>query len=332
MAKNLLIDFNNLVSRSFFAVNEFDPDTRREYIYQSIFYSLNLIIQKFSPCELHVFADSKSWRKTISDTYKINRATIFADRPEDKVLYENILRKLSDLFPKIVKNFYQTKNAETDDLVSIFIEQHPDDTNIIVSTDNDFNQLMNNNVQIYNPVTKRTVCMDRVLDENNNILDFRIDSNGKISVSGKGTPINEVDNWPEFALFVKTIRGDASDNIFSAYPGVRMESKTRPCILSAFKARKTKDYDWLNFMQQKWTDHEGQERLVEDCYNMNDRLINLKHIDEPYKSEFEKYIKEYQPNEDSKRNRMMVLNRFVILENLSRMETEINNYLDTLIN
>ena len=112
MAKNLLIDFNNLVSRSFFAVNEFDPDTRREYIYQSIFYSLNLIIQKFSPCELHVFADSKSWRKTISDTYKINRATIFADRPEDKVLYENNLRKLSDLFPKIVKNFYQTRNAE----------------------------------------------------------------------------------------------------------------------------------------------------------------------------------------------------------------------------
>ena len=57
MVKNLLIDFNNLVSRSFFAVNEWDPDTRREYIYQSIFYSLNILIQKFYPCETHIFAD-----------------------------------------------------------------------------------------------------------------------------------------------------------------------------------------------------------------------------------------------------------------------------------
>lgn len=332
MVKNILIDFNNFVSRSFFAVNEYDPDTRREYIYQSFFYSLNQIIQKFAPCELHIFADSKSWRKTISDTYKINRATVFADRPEDKILYENILRKLTDLLPKVVKNFYQCKNAETDDLISVFIEQHPTDVNVIVSTDNDFNQLISNNVQIYNPVTKRTVYIDRILDENNNILDFRIDSNGKISVSGKGTPINEVDNWPEFALFVKTIRGDTSDNIFSAYPGVRMESKTRPCILNAFKSRKVKDYNWLNFMQQKWTDHEGHERLVEDCYNMNDRLINLKHIDEPYRSEFNEYIKTHVSNQDSKRNRMMILNRFVILENLSRMEEEINNYNSTLIN
>ena len=241
------------------------------------------------------------------------------------------MRKLSDLFPKVVKNFYQCRDAETDDLISIFIEQHPDDINIIVSTDNDFNQLVNENVQIYNPVSKRTVYMDRVLDENNNILDFRIDSNGKISVSGKGTPINEVDNWPEFALFIKTIRGDTSDNIFSAYPGVRMESKTRPCILNAFKARKVKDYDWINFMQQKWTDHEGQERLVEDCYNMNDRLINLRNIDPVYKAQFIEYMNNHKQNEDSKRNRMMILNRFVILENLSRMEEEINNYDSTLI-
>ena len=44
-------------------------------------------------------------------------------------------------------------------------------------------------------------------------------------------------NWPEKALFVKCVRGDAGDNIPSAYPGAR-ETK----ILECFNNKKDKSF------------------------------------------------------------------------------------------
>jgi hypothetical protein len=82
---------------------------------------------------------------------------------------------------------------------------------------------------------------------------------------------------PAWLLFEKCMRGDTSDNIFSAYPGVREKgTKNKVGLREAFADRDSKGYSWNNLMLQRWTDHEGVEHRVLDDYNRNVKLCDLK--------------------------------------------------------
>jgi hypothetical protein len=82
---------------------------------------------------------------------------------------------------------------------------------------------------------------------------------------------------PEWLLFEKCMRGDSSDNVFSAYPGVRVKgTKTKVGLQEAFEDRNKKGYSWNNLMLQRWVDHEGIEHRVLDDYERNRTLIDLK--------------------------------------------------------
>jgi hypothetical protein len=72
------------------------------------------------------------------------------------------------------------------------------------------------------------------------------------------------------------MRGDTSDNIFSAYPGVREKgTKNKVGLREAFADRESKGYNWNNMMLQRWTDHEGVEHRVLDDYTRNVQLCDL---------------------------------------------------------
>ena len=72
------------------------------------------------------------------------------------------------------------------------------------------------------------------------------------------------------------MRGDTSDNVFSAYPGVRKKgTKNKVGLIEAFADKDTKGYNWNNMMLQRWTDHEGVEHRVLDDYNRNVVLCDL---------------------------------------------------------
>jgi hypothetical protein len=72
------------------------------------------------------------------------------------------------------------------------------------------------------------------------------------------------------------MRGDTSDNIFSAYPGVREKgTKNKIGLREAFADRNSKGYNWNNMMLQKWSDHEGVEHRVIDDYTRNVKLCDL---------------------------------------------------------
>ena len=72
------------------------------------------------------------------------------------------------------------------------------------------------------------------------------------------------------------MRGDTSDNIFSAYPGVREKgTKNKVGLREAFADRESKGYSWNNLMLQRWTDHEGVEHRVLDDYQRNVVLCDL---------------------------------------------------------
>jgi hypothetical protein len=83
---------------------------------------------------------------------------------------------------------------------------------------------------------------------------------------------------PEWLLFEKCMRGDTSDNVFSAYPGVRTKGTSKKVGLTeAFEDRKGRGYAWNNLMLQRWSDHNGVEHRVLEDYERNRRLIDLAH-------------------------------------------------------
>jgi hypothetical protein len=72
------------------------------------------------------------------------------------------------------------------------------------------------------------------------------------------------------------MRGDTSDNVFSAFPGVRTNgTKNKVGLTEAFEDRNSKGYNWNNLMLQRWLDHNGQEHQVINDYQRNVVLCDL---------------------------------------------------------
>ena len=106
-------------------------------------------------------------------------------------------------------------------------------------------------------------------------LDGYFKDNGKQVLNKDKTP-KLLEGTPEYLLFKKIIRGDAGDNVFSAFPGIREKgTKNSVGIMEAYEDRKAQGFKWNNFMLQRWTDHEGVEHRVLDRYEQNRMLIDL---------------------------------------------------------
>ena len=159
----------------------------------------------------------------------------------------------------------------------MWIQAHKDDKNVIVSTDSDFYQLINPNVSLYNGVTNQIVTVNGFYDEKDRpVIDKKT-----------GQPKTAPD--PEWLLFEKCIRGDSSDNVFTAFPKARTTK-----IKEAFEDRHNQGFIWNNFMLNRWTDHEGNEQRVKDCYERNKKLIDLSQQPENIKVEVFQHIVEAQ--------------------------------------
>ena len=217
-----------------------------------------------------IFAlEGRSWRKDHYAPYKRQRTEARAaqspkEAEEDRVFWETF-----DQFKDFVKEktnctVLQHPQLEADDLIAGWIQTHPNDNHVIISTDGDFAQLIAPNVRQYNGVTQITTTHEGYFNEK-----------GKSVIDKKTKQVKPAPD-PEWLLFEKCMRGDTSDNIFSAYPGVREKgTKNKIGLREAFADRNTKGYNWNNMMLQRWTDHEGVEQRVKDCYERNKLLCDL---------------------------------------------------------
>lgn len=214
--------------------------------------------------------EGRSWRKDFYEPYKRNRsearsALTEKEQDEDKLFWETF-----DLFNQFVAektncSVLQHPELEADDLIAGWIQAHPKDNHVIVSTDGDFAQLIAPNVKQYNGVSNTIITHEGYFDDKKNkpVLD-------KKTGEPKAAPN------PQFMLFEKCMRGDTSDNVFSAYPGVRTKgTKNKVGLIEAFEDKDTKGYNWNNMMLQRWVDHNGQEHRVLDDYNRNVTLCDL---------------------------------------------------------
>jgi hypothetical protein len=104
---------------------------------------------------------------------------------------------------------------------------------------------------------------------------------------------------PAWLLFEKCVRGDPTDNVFSAYPGVRENgTKNRVGLREAFGDRDRRGYNWNNLMLQRWTDHNGAEHRVLDDYERNRTLIDLNAQPQAVKDKVDQAIREQISHKD----------------------------------
>jgi 5'-3' exonuclease len=225
--------------------------------------------QDFNGTHMVFCLEGRSWRKDHYAPYKRNRKEIFEamsdkEKDENKVFWECYDDFTDFLKTKTNVTVLQNPRAEADDLIARWIDKHPNDKHVIISTDKDLNQLVNENVKQYNGITETTITHEGWFDNKSNPV---IDKKTK---APKGAPDIE---W---IIFEKSMRGDPSDNIFSAYPGVRTKgTKNKIGLREAFADRQTKGYTWNNLMLTKWVDHEEKEHRVMDDYERNKLLVDL---------------------------------------------------------
>lgn len=215
------------------------------------------------------FLEGRSWRKDVYAPYKRQRTEARAaqsprEAEEDRVFWETFDQFKDYITNKTNCTVLQHPQLEADDLIAGWIQSHPNDNHIVVSTDGDFAQLIAPNVRQYNGVMQITTTHEGYFDEK-----------GK-PVKDKKTNLLKSAPDPAWLLFEKCMRGDTSDNIFSAYPGVREKgTKNKVGLRDAFADREKKGYSWNNLMLQRWSDHEGIEHRVLDDYLRNVQLCDL---------------------------------------------------------
>jgi len=268
--KYLLVDTANMFFRArHVAVRGVDSWAK---LGMSLHITFNTLLKSWrlhKPDHVIFCLEARSWRKDFSDLYKRNRqetrnAMTASQAEEDKLFWETYDELVTWLHSSTNASVIRCDTAEADDIIARWIALHPQDQHIICSTDSDFYQLLSDNVTIENGVTNQLITLDGFFDEKGRpVIDKKTKEHKKIGD-------------PKWLLFEKIMRGDSSDNVFSAYPGVRSKGSAKKVgLLEAFADREKKGYAWNNMMLQRWTDHEGVEHRVLDCYERNRTLIDL---------------------------------------------------------
>ena len=289
MATFILVDSFNMYHRAkHVGMRGADIDMKIGLAFHIMMSSVKMCYQKFNADHAVFCLEGRSWRKDYYTPYKAHRklaqqAKSVREQEEDAIMfdaYDNMVWFLSE---RTNVTMLRNPNAEADDMIALFIASHPNDNHIIVSSDSDYQQLISDNVTIYDGVQNRIINKDGFFKDDKNMTPIKDKKTKEV------LPAPD----PQWLLFEKCIRGDTSDNIFSAYPGCRKKgTKNKVGMIEAYEDRNTGGYNWNNFMLQRWTDHNGEEHIVKDDYERNKTLIDLTAQPEELKVQFIETIAE----------------------------------------
>ena len=229
----------------------------------------NKMARRFEADHVVFALEGRSWRKDFYKPYKANRAVARQalteqESDEDKMFWETYDALTKYLSEKTNCSVIRCPTAEGDDIIARWIALHPQDEHVVISSDTDFVQLVAPNVKQYNGITDELITLEGTFNDK-----------GKIVIDKKTKEPKPPAN-PQWLLFEKCMRGDPTDNIFSAYPGVRVRGTQKKVGLTeAFEDKGKKGYAWNNMMLQRWTDPDGAEHRVLDDYQRNVTLVDL---------------------------------------------------------
>ena len=325
MAKTyILVDSLNMFFRAKHVGGGKDIDMRVGMAMHIMFNSIKKVWRDFEGDHVVMCLEGRSWRKDFYTPYKANRKVTMDKRSareqEDDELFFESYNDLTEFLDKRTNcSVIQQPNAEADDLIATWIQQHPDDNHIIVSTDSDFYQLIAPNVTQYNGTTDQIVTLEGF--KNAKTGEWVIDKKTK----EVKTPV-----VPEWVLFEKCVRGDSADNVFSAYPGARLKgTKNKTGITEAYEDRHEGGYNFNNFMLQRWVDHEEAEHRVRDDFERNKILIDLTMQPDEVKAESKQIIEEAKQQEIRQQVGVYFM-KFCAKWNLERMSQNPGDYAEFL--
>ena len=264
----ILVDTANTFFRARHVING-DADIKLGMAFHITLNSIKKAWQDFGGTHVVFCLEGRSWRKDHYKPYKAQRAASRAAHTEREAEEERVFWEAFDTFKDFITEktnctVLQHPRLEADDLIAGWIQTHPTDDHVIISTDTDFVQLIAPNVRQFNGVMETTITHEGIFD-----------AKGKRVIDKKTQEPKAIPD-PKWLLFEKCMRGDTSDNVFSAYPGVREKgTKNKVGLREAYSDRESKGYNWNNMMLQRWTDHNGEEHRVLDDYERNRVLIDL---------------------------------------------------------
>jgi 5'-3' exonuclease len=267
--KYVLVDTANTFFRARHVVRG-DLDTKVGMAFHITLNSIKKAWEDFEADHIVFCLEGRSWRKDYYEPYKRNRqesrdALSPSQAEEEKIFWETFDAFKDFVTTKTNCTVMQHPELEADDLIAGWTQAHPDDDHVIISTDGDFAQLIAPNVTQYNGVSNTIITHEGYFDDKK-----------RQPVIDKKTGLEKPAPIPDYMLFEKCMRGDTSDNVFSAYPGVRKKgTKNKVGLLEAYEDKGTKGYNWNNLMLQRWTDHDGVEHRVLDDYQRNVTLCDL---------------------------------------------------------
>lgn len=194
MKKVVLIDGHNLLFRMFYGIPSSIKNSKGKEIKGLVGFigSLKKLINEFNPDSLVVIFDSETSKDSnlkIDAEYKNNRKDYTNIDEEENPFSQLPLIKKALEYLNIV--FIEIENYEADDYIASIVSKKYDEEYrfIIVSTDSDFIQLIDNNVYLYVPRGKKSVLYD------------------------KTEVIKKYDIPPHKYTIFKSLVGDKSDNI-----------------------------------------------------------------------------------------------------------------------
>lgn len=250
------MDVSNLFYSSFHAYSKENDNILLAMANKSFMDIINKYYKE-TQCDEVVLAfdGSKNWRKTYTAQPHAITYKKYKGQRRQK-LTEKELRKLQNFdehvveFREMLKTYtgllvLQHDRLEADDLISGYIQMHPKERHLIISADRDYLQLLRYpNVDIMDPKT------------------------------GKRLTLEEYDDDPEYFMFMKCIRGDAGDNVISAYPRL---------YATKIKEAYTDDFKRNNIMQHNfeasYIDSDGVAKVknmkTEEVFEENEMLMDL---------------------------------------------------------
>ncbi|KKL80333.1 hypothetical protein LCGC14_2005780 [marine sediment metagenome] len=252
----LVFDVSNMLYRTFFANKlKHSVEESAGLAHHSALITLNKYFRNFKPHKVMMAFDRTSWRKAYTadelcisgKPYKGNRRQNMT--PAEKEMFVKFLNHLSDFEDMMTKQTsvmcLACKGLEADDLIAGVVEIFPDDEVVIVSADKDLMQLLRNDkVKLIDPASGK---------DRRELLNS--DYNGDV----------------DYFMFEKCIRGDAGDNVQSAFPGVR-KTRIKKAYADAFEK--------VNLMNEMWSmgepgTDEFKEHIVKELFAENQLLMDL---------------------------------------------------------
>ena len=288
----LLIDTANMFFRARHQAHRAsDTWTKLGFALHLTLMSVNKVARRFKADHVVFALEGRSWRKDYYEPYKKNRAVARGKMTEDEAEEDKLFWETYDSLTKYLSektncSVIRCATAEADDVIARWIALHPQDEHVIISSDTDYVQLIAANVRQYNGITDELITLEGVFDDKDRPV---LDKQKKPKL---------VED-PQYQLFLKCIRGDVSDNVFSAFPGARETgTKNKIGIREAYEDRGKKGFSWNNFMLQRWTDHNEVEHRVLDDYERNRTLIDLTAQPDDVKQAVDACIREQVSHKD----------------------------------